>query len=175
MRVRRVSRVKMANFSTCFISQNSNQIMQKNFKKQLLLQNVKMETQTMFHTNGDINIYPCGWENKQVTSGGKREPRGRMTIEENGTSHFKAYRSNTGHKREHLFSTRHAIVEMTRPRYRADSPSNRRRLSEEYIYVTFKFPKNLGLALTKAIYQEESDEVMSYFKTRKEETVWQQD
>ena len=41
--------------------------------------------------------------------------------------------------------------------------------------MTFKFPKNLGLALTKAIYQEEADEVMAYFKTRKEETVWQQD
>jgi len=167
--------VKMANFSTCFISQNSNQIMQKNFKKQLLLQNVKMETQTMFHANGDINIYPCGWENQQVTSGGKREPRGRMTIEEDGTSHFKAYRSGTGPKRVHLFSTRHATVEMTRPLYRTDRPGRQRRLDMEHVYVTFKFPKNLGLALTKAIYQEEADEVMAYFKTRKEETVWQQD
>ena len=167
--------MKMANFSTCFISQNSNQIMQKNFKKQLLLQNVKMETQTMFHANGDINIYPCGWENQQVTSGGKREPRGRMTIEEDGTSHFKAYRSGTGPKRVHLFSTRHATVEMTRPLYVNDRKYPRRRLDMEHVYVTFKFPKNLGLALTKAIYQEEADEVMAYFKTRKEETVWQQD
>jgi hypothetical protein len=164
----------MANFSTCFISQNSNQIMQKNFKKQLLLQNVKMETQTMFHTNGDINMYPCGWEDKQVTSGGKREPRGRMTIEENGTSHFKAYRSNTGRRRELLFTTRHAKVEMTRPMYDSRFPY-RRRLASEYVYVTFKFPKNLGLALTKAIYQEEADEILAYFKTRKEETIWQQD
>ena len=167
--------MKMANFSTCFISQNSNQIMQKNFKKQLLLQNVKMETQTMFHANGDINIYPCAWEEKQVTSGGKREPRGRMTIEEDGTSRFKAYRSGTGPKRVLLFSTHHATVEMTRPLYRTDRPGRQRRLDMEHVYVTFKFPKNLGLALTKAIYAEEADEVMAYFKTRKEETVWQQD
>ena len=32
--------------------------------------------------------------------------------------------------------------------------------------------KKYGLALTKALYQEEADEIMSYFKTRKEETIW---
>jgi hypothetical protein len=39
--------------------------------------------------------------------------------------------------------------------------------------VTFKFPKNLGLALMKQLYAEEADEIMSYLKTRKEETVWE--
>jgi hypothetical protein len=112
---------------------------------------------------------------KIVVNNVKIDTRGRMTIQEDGTSYFKAYRSGTGPKRELLFATRHAEVEMTRPKYRKDRPGNYRRLSEEYIYVTFKFPKNLGLALTKAIYQEEADEVMAYFKTRKEETVWQQD
>lgn len=29
-----------------------------------------------------------------------------------------------------------------------------------------------GLTLTKALYQEESDEIMAYLKTRKEEPVW---
>ena len=48
----------------------------------------------------------------------------------------------------------------------------RRRMDEEYVYVTFKFPKKYGLALTKALYEEEADEIMSYFKTRKEETIW---
>jgi hypothetical protein len=43
----------------------------------------------------------------------------------------------------------------------------------EYVYVTFKFPKNLGLALMKQLYAEEADEIMSYLKTRKEETVWE--
>lgn len=150
--------------------------MQKNFKKQLLLQNVKMDGSVNFHANGDINFFPCPWENdKPVTSGGRVETKGRMAVEEDGTSHFKAYRTNTRTNRELLFATRHAEVEMTHPRYRTDRPGNYRRLSEEYIYVTFKFPKNLGLALTKAIYAEEADEVMAYFKTRKEETAWQKD
>ena len=141
--------------------------------QQILAGEVSMDTQTKFHVNGDVNIYPCGWVDEQVTNGGKRQPKGRMTIEEDGTSFFKAYRTNTGPKRELLYETRHACVEMTRPLYRTDRPSHRRRLDMEYVYVTFKFPKNLGLALMKSLFAEEADEVMSYLKTRKEETIWE--
>ena len=148
--------------------------MQKNFKKQLLLQNVKMDGSVNFHANGDINIYPCPWENdKQATNGGRVETRGRMAIEEDGTSSFKAYRSNTGPRRLLLYSTRHAIVEANRPIYRNDRKMPTRRLDMEHIYVTFKFPKNLGLSLTKVLFEEEADEVLAYLKTRKEETVWE--
>ena len=146
----------------------------KNCKvQQILAGEVSMDTQTKFHVNGDVNIYPCGWVDEQVTNGGKRQPKGRMTIEEDGTSFFKAYRTNTGPKRELLYETRHACVEMTRPLYRTNRPSHRRRLAMEYLYVTFKFPKKLGLALMKSLFAEEADEVMSYLKTRKEETIWE--
>ena len=142
--------------------------------KQLLLQNVKMDGSVNFHANGDINICPCPWENdKQVTLGGKIETRGRMAVQEDGTSIFKAYRKNTGPRRELLYSTRHAVVEANHPIYRSDRKAKVRRLDMENIYVTFKFPKNLGLSLTKVFFEEEADEVMAYFKTRKEETVWE--
>ena len=65
-------------------------------------------------------------------------------------------------------------VKMTRPIFEVTANGSRRRLDKEYIYVTFKFPKKYGLALTKALYQEEADQIMSYFKTRKEETIWNQ-
>jgi hypothetical protein len=146
---------------------------QKNCKvQQILAGEVSMDTQTKFHVNGDVNIYPCGWVNEQVTNGGVHQTRGRMAIEEDGTSHYKAYRTNTGPKRVLLYETRHGCVEMTRPIYRTDRPSKVRRLDMEYLYVTFKFPKNLGLTLMKSLYEEEADEVMSYLKTRKEETLW---
>lgn len=141
--------------------------------QQILAGEIGMDTQTMFHVNGDVNIYPCPWAEQQVTNGGARHTKGRMAVEEDGTSFFKAYRSNTGPKRELLFSTRHAVVEMTRPIYRTDRPGKVRRLDMEHIYVTFKFPKNLGLALMKSLFEEEADEVMSYLKTRKEETIWE--
>ena len=37
--------------------------------QQILADNVRMDTQTFFHTNGDVNIFPCGWVDEQVTSG----------------------------------------------------------------------------------------------------------
>ena len=149
--------------------------MKKAFFKvqQILAGEIGMDTQTKFHVNGDVNIYPCSWVDEQVTRGGCAHSKGRMRVEEDGTSHYKAYRSGTGPKRVPLFNTRHAAVEMTRPLYRTDRPGRVRRLDMEHVYVTFKFPKNLGLALMKQLFAEEADEVMSYLKTRKEETVWE--
>ena len=148
--------------------------MQKNFKKQLLLQDVKMDGSVNFHANGNINFYPCPWENdKQVTRGGLVETRGKLAIDPDGKSVFKAYRENTGPRRIKLYSTRHAVVEANRPIYRSDCKTHTRRLDMEHIYVTFKFPKNLGLSLTKVLFEEEADEVLAYLKTRKEETVWE--
>lgn len=141
--------------------------------QQILAGEIGMDTQTKFHVNGDVNIYPCAWVDEQVTTGGRRQPKGRMTIEEDGTSFFKAYRTNTGPKRLRLFETPHAVVEMTRPRYRSNRPSHQRILYKEYLYVTFKFPKNLGLSMIKSLYTKEADEIMSYLKTRKENTVWE--
>ena len=71
---------------------------------------------------------------------------------------------------ETLYETPHGAVKMTRPQVRPGD--GHRRISEEFVYVTFKFPKKYGLALTKALYEEEADEIMSFFKTRKEETIW---
>ena len=140
--------------------------------QQILAGEIAMDTQTRFHANGDINIFPCSWVDEQVTTGGVRKPRGRMTIEEDGTSHFKAYRTNTGPKYEILFETAHGVVKMTRPIYRSDREHHRRRMDLESVYVTFRFPKTYGLALTKALYEEEADQIMSFLKTRKEETIW---
>ena len=36
------------------------------FKKQQILQNVQMDTQTTFMNNGDINIHVCPWESEEV-------------------------------------------------------------------------------------------------------------
>ncbi|MBO4896037.1 MAG: hypothetical protein J5484_04500, partial [Prevotella sp.] len=46
--------------------------------------------------------------------------------------------------------------------------------SREQLIVEFKFPRRYGLELTKKLYEEESDQIMSYFKTRKEDCLWNQ-
>ena len=63
---------------------------------------------------------------------------------------------------------------MTRPIYGNDRGKRRRRLNDEFVYVTFKFPKKYPLwMILEALYRE-GDEIMSYLKTRKEETLWNQ-
>ena len=96
---------------------------------------------------------------------------GGIKVEPNGLTRVTRWnRGSKGPLHDTLFETPHGAVKMTRPQIR---PYNgRRRMDEEFVYVTFKFPKKYGLALTKALYEEEADEIMSYFKTRKEETVW---
>ena len=144
------------------------------FKKNILQQNVKMDSSINFMTNGDINVYPCPWEDeKQVTGGERVRYRAGIEVDADGRTRVKRYNEGAnGPMHEVLYETPHGAVKMTRPQVRPGD--GHRRISEEFVYVTFKFPKKYGLALTKALYQEEADQVMSYFKTRKEETVWNQ-
>jgi len=142
------------------------------FRPQILQQNVQMDGSINFMTNGDINVYPCPWEDeKQVTGGERVRYRAGIEVDADGRTRVKRYNDGLqGSKHDVLYETPHGAVKITRPLYRSDN--GRRRLKDEYVYVTFKFPKKYGLALTKALYEEEADQIMSYFKTRKEETIW---
>ncbi len=142
------------------------------FEERILQQAVKMDGSINFQTNGDINVYPCPWEDdKEVTDGTRVKYRAGIEVDQDGRTRVKRYNDGkNGPKLETLYESAHGAVKMTRPQIR---PYNgRRRMDEEFVYVTFKFPKKYGLALTKALYAEESDEMMAFFKTRKEETVW---
>ena len=133
-----------------------------------------MDGSINFMTNGDINVYPCPWEDeKQVTGGERVRYRAGIEVDADGRTRVKRYNDGLqGPKHDVLYETPHGAVKITRPLYRSDN--GRRRLKDEYVYVTFKFPKKYGLALTKALYEEEADQILSYIKTRKEETVWNQ-
>ncbi len=164
---------KRPNFSTCPVSQIEIRFMKPTiFKPEILQQNVQMDGSINFLTNGDINVYPCPWEDeKQVTGGGRVRYRAGIEVDADGRTRVKRYNDGLqGPKHDVLYETPHGAVKITRPLYRSDN--GRRRLKDEYVYVTFKFPKKYGLALTKALYEEEADEILSYFKTRKEETIW---
>jgi hypothetical protein len=142
------------------------------FRPQILQQNVQMDGSINFQTNGDINVYPCPWEDeKQVTGGERLRYRAGIEVDADGRTRVKRYNDGLqGPKHDALYETPHGAVKITRPLYRSDN--GRRRLKDEYVYVTFKFPKKYGLALTKALYEEEADQILSYLKTRKEETIW---
>ena len=144
------------------------------FQEQILNNAVQMDASVNFQLNGNININPCPWEDdKQVTNGERVRYRGGIEVDADGRTRVKRYRDGSkGPLHETLYETAHGAVKMTRPLYGSSRGKRQRRKDQEFVYVTFKFPKKYGLALTKALYQEEADEIMSYFKTRKEETIW---
>lgn len=142
------------------------------FNEQILNNALQMDASVNFQLNGNMLIVPCPWESdKEVTDGTRVKYRAGIEVDQDGRTRVKRYNDGkNGPKLETLYESAHGAVKMTRPQIR---PYNgRRRMDEEFVYVTFKFPKKYGLALTKALYAEETDEIMSYFKTRKEETVW---
>ena len=145
------------------------------FKELLLQQNVQMDGSINFQTNGNINIYPCPWESeKEVTNGERIRYRAGIEVDPDGRTRVKRYNvGKNGPMHDTLYETAHGAVKMTRPQYGKNGRGEvHRRKNDEFVYVTFKFPKKYGLALTKALYEEEAEQIMSYFKTRKEETIW---
>ena len=94
-----------------FINYKSKLIM-----KQVFIKDVQMDTQTAFMANGNINIYPCAWENEQapITVGGeKRSFRGRITVGEDGETHVVPYNEGGAPRYEELYSTEHCRLLMT--------------------------------------------------------------
>ena len=144
--------------------------MRKEFlTKQQLLQNVHMDASVNYMVNGDINIQPCPWEqDKQLTDGCPVHYRANLEVLADGQTRVKAKRTGSrGPLYRTLFETAHGTVKIV--------PQRKHRHPErEQLIVEFKFPRRYGLELTKALYQQEADEVMSYFKTRKEDCLWNQ-
>jgi len=167
MRVREVSRVKMAKFQHLLHLANSIRFMQNEFKKLILNNAVQMDASVNFQLNGNMLIVPCPWEDdKEVTNGERVRYRAGVEVDADGRTRVKRYSDGkNGPKYETLYETAHGAVKITREH-------SKKNPNRGCLKVEFTFPKKYGLALTKALYQEEAEEIMSYLKTRKEETIW---
>ena len=133
-----------------------------------ILHDVQMETQTTFMSNGDISIYPCSWEKDKapVTAEGKPLVRYRagVMVEEDGRMRVKRiYEGMNGPRYESIFETAHADVKRTR-----DIKHGQRGC----LRVEFRFPRRYPLSLMKSLFCEESEIIMAYLNSRKEETIW---
>jgi len=136
--------------------------------KQQILNDVQMDTQTTFMNNGDINIHVCPWEQDKapVTAEGKPIVRYRagVTVVDEGRTVVKRFRDGmNGPKYEVIFQTAHADVKRTREMNHGQRGCLR---------VEFRFPRRYPLSLMKSLFYKESEEIMCYFNSRKEETVW---
>ena len=61
---------------------------------QILKNNAELDTTTVYHENGDIQVYACPWNEgaEPLTDGNKKTYRARITMAENGDFTVKAYR-----------------------------------------------------------------------------------
>ena len=124
----------------------------------VFIDNINIETQTTYAENGKINIYPCAFvENPHLVAHGDRaSQKGRMVTEDDGTSCFRPYATNSGSRYNKLFQTAHGTVKETM----------------NDIIVQLRFPKRLGKALIEAMFKDETEEVAAFIKTRTTETNW---
>ena len=85
-------------------------------RKRIFVENIKMNTQTVFTENGNINIYPCGFELGQhiVLNGNTASQKGRMVTDDSGTSHFMPYAVDSGSRYVELFATTNGELKRTR-------------------------------------------------------------
>jgi len=127
-------------------------------KQNIFIQNLQMETQTVFNQNGNIHIYPCDFEAGQhiVRGVDRASQKGRMVTEDDGTSHFHAYAKGSGRRYNILFSTGHGEVRETR----------------DDIIFQLRFTKRMGKTLIESLYREETEEQAAFIKTRQTETQW---
>lgn len=85
-------------------------------KNQIFLENVRMDTQTVFMQNGNIDIHPCGWEQHQspITVGGEKQTfRGRITVCEDGETHIQRYNESGKPRYGELYATEHCRLLVT--------------------------------------------------------------
>lgn len=126
--------------------------------KNIFVETIKMETQTVFHNNGSINIFPCDFElGQHIVRGGRVvSQKGRMTTDDDGRSKFMPYAQNSGSRYTHLFATAHGVVKE----------------SQSSVVFTLRFPKKYGQALIESLFKEEADKMKAYIKTRNTATEW---
>ena len=123
----------------------------------VFINNVRIETQTVFNENGKINIFPCAFEENPhlVAHGNRASQKGRM-ITDDGTSCFSPYAINSGSRYNTLFLTPHGSVKET--------------LHD--VIFQIRFPKQLGKSLIENMLHDEQTEQLAFVKTRPSHTKW---
>lgn len=123
----------------------------KNSKKNqnVFIDNIKIETQTVFCQNGNINIFPCSFEDNHniVVNSDRASQKGRMVTEDDGTSHFRPYATDSGSRYNMLFRTTHGEVKET---------------NGDIIFL-LRFPKKMGKACIAAMLRTEQEEQENFY------------
>ena len=123
--------------------------MKKN--QNVFIDQIKLETQTVFFQNGGIYTSPCAFEENPnlIPNGDRVSQKGRMVTLDDGTSSFRPYASDSGSRYKTLFLTPHGEVKETK----------------ECIIFQFRFPKRLGKILIVSMLCNEHLSILSFLKS----------
>lgn len=122
----------------------------------ILQNNVRMDTETNYQVNGDINVYVCPWNQsaEPLTEGAKCTYPARITVMENGDISVRAYRIGShGPRYRKRFATEHCEV------LQADGGQ---------LLERWKFSPQLSIHDVWEIRRREQPAVNAYYLTLKE-------
>lgn len=126
--------------------------------KRVFIDTIRIETQTMYCENGEINIYPCSFEVNpmMVVDGEYASQKGRMVTFNDGTSKFHPYAVDSGSRYKTIYCSAHGSLRETK----------------NDVVFQLRFPKRLGKGLIMDLLRKEVKEMVAFVKTRREETQW---
>ena len=126
----------------------------------IFMKDVRMDTQTAFLANGNINIWPCAWETDKVpfTEGKRASFRGRIQVEEDGRTRVTRYNTGSqGPLYTLLYETEHCQV-MRTPRGK--------------IIERWSFPPEFTADDIRVLRNLESPRIDAYYVSRRLQTKW---
>ena len=122
--------------------------------KNVFIETVKIDTQTVYHENGIVSVTPTVYEDgkHQVVAGGKTSvsQKGKLVTEDDGRSKFLPYAAGSGSRYSRVFKTRHGSVKQ----------------SQSNIIFSINFPKKYGKNLINTLLHEEMALIEAYAKSQ---------
>ena len=130
-----------------------------NENENIFLRDAKIHTETVYQMNGNINIYPCPWDEQDpLLSSPQTSFRGRITVDDDGHTTVRPYRQGArGPLYREKFATEHCQVMV----------SGNGALMERW-----RFPRRLSMAEILAARERERPQIDAYFMSRKEAPQW---
>ena len=122
--------------------------------KNVFIETVKIDTQTVYHENGIVSVTPAVYEDgkHQVVAGGKTSvsQKGKLVTEDDGRSKFLPYAAGSGSRYSRVFKARHGSVKQ----------------SQSNIIFSINFPKKYGKDLINSLLHEEMALIEAYAKSQ---------
>ena len=122
--------------------------------RNVFIETIKIDTQTVFHENGGVTITPAVYEDgkHQVVAGGKTSvtQKGKLITDDDGRSKFLPYAAGGGSRYSRVFKTRHGTVKQ----------------SQSNIIFSINFPKKYGKTLINSLLHEELALIEAYAKSQ---------